>query len=53
MKSNRVIDLDGDGLVGAGLRSVWTVGLAIVAFQVVVVIGFTMVGLSLALRPTA
>jgi hypothetical protein len=36
----------------AGVRSLWTVGLAIVAFQVVVVVGFAMVGLSLAIRPT-
>ena len=38
------------GMSGPGL---WTIGLGILAFQVVVVLGFATVGLSLMLRPTA
>jgi hypothetical protein len=37
----------------AGGKALWTVGMAIVAFQIVVVVGFALTGLSLALRPTA
>jgi hypothetical protein len=33
-------------------KSLWTIGLALLAFQVVVVVGFATVGLSLTLRPT-
>ncbi len=36
----------------AGGKALWTVGMAIVAFQIVVVVGFALTGLSLALRPT-
>jgi len=32
--------------------SLWTIGIALLAFQIVVVVGFATVGLSLTLRPT-
>ncbi len=38
---------------GIGERALWTVSLAIVAFQLVVLAGFVMAGASLALRPSA
>lgn len=34
-------------------QSLWTIGLALLAFQVVVVVGLATVGLSLLVRPTA
>jgi hypothetical protein len=33
-------------------QSLWTIGVALLAFQVVVVVGFATVGLTLTLRPT-